>query len=222
MPYKLFGNRIPYKYFVTVGAGESTAGSEGLPYETGSYDAALNDAGIENVNVVKYTSVIATRAKEISKEAGLKSIQWGEAMECIMAQANGPKNGLISVGVIITNVSDPKGNHLGGFACEYSGTGNKEQAEISLSDSIRGMIERRGMGKFPSNKLHLYRDNVTDKGFIIHPGFKFAFKSLRVKQSHGTVLAAICFTQYQYPVLSSSVSSQKKSKKNRTRKKKSS
>ena len=222
MRYEIFGNRVPSQYFITTGQGEAMAGSEGLPYETGSYDAALTDAGIENTNVVKYTSVIPTGAIEIPKSKGLQTIQWGEAMECIMAQSNGPKNGLISAGVIITNVSDPKGNHLGGFACEYSGVGNKEQAEISLSDSIRGMIERRGMGKFPSNKLHLYRDNVTDKGFIIHPGYKFAFKSLRVKQSHGTVLAAICFTQYQYPVLSSSLPSQKKSKKNRTRKKKSS
>ncbi len=60
------GNRVPSKYFITHGAGESDAGSKFLPAETGSYDAALNDAGIENANIVKYTSVIPTEAKEIS------------------------------------------------------------------------------------------------------------------------------------------------------------
>jgi pyruvoyl-dependent arginine decarboxylase (PvlArgDC) len=44
----ILGNRVPYEYFITSGKGESSAGSAGLPYETGSYDAALNDAGIQN------------------------------------------------------------------------------------------------------------------------------------------------------------------------------
>ena len=62
MPYQILGNRVPYEYFISVGGGQSGAGSEGLPFETGSYDAALNDAGILNVNVIKYTSVIPTHA----------------------------------------------------------------------------------------------------------------------------------------------------------------
>ena len=56
-------NRVPYEYFLTSGKGESDAGSEGLPFETGSYDAALNVAGIQNANVMEYTSVIPTGAK---------------------------------------------------------------------------------------------------------------------------------------------------------------
>ena len=68
----VLGNRVPYEYFLTKGKGESNAGSEGLPYETGSYDDALNDAGIQNSNVIEYTSVIPVGAKEIPKEEGLK------------------------------------------------------------------------------------------------------------------------------------------------------
>ena len=67
MKTETFGNRVPCEYFITVGGGESDAGSKGLPFETGSYDAALKDAGIENVNVVKYTSVIPPVAKCINK-----------------------------------------------------------------------------------------------------------------------------------------------------------
>jgi arginine decarboxylase len=218
MTKQVLGNKVPCEYFITVGAGESDAGSAGLPFETGSYDAALNDAGIQNVNVIKYTSVIPTNAKRIDKEIGLKNIQWGEVMDCIMAQANGKKGTTITAGVMITNVADSKGNHLGGFACEYSGSGTKTDVEKSLGESIEGMIERRNYGTFP-NKFEMYKDNRTSKGFIIHPGHVLAFKSLDVKEEHGTVFASICFTAYDYPVLNKSKNHKGGKRKRRTRKK---
>jgi arginine decarboxylase len=200
MNYQLLGNRIPYEYFITKGKGESNAGSEGLPYETGSYDAALNNAGIENCNVIEYTSVIPTQAKEISKEEGIKRLQWGEVLECIKAQANGRRGQKISAAVITTSITDPKGKYLGGFACEYSGNGTKEEAEESLGDSITGMIKRRGYGSI-QGKITLYKDNVTDKGYKIHPGNKFQYDYLNVKEEHGSVFVAICFVSYRYPIL---------------------
>ena len=69
----ILGNRVPYEYFITYGSGQSNVGSEGLPYETGSYDAALTKAGIQNANIIEYTSVIPTGAKEISKEEAIKN-----------------------------------------------------------------------------------------------------------------------------------------------------
>ena len=143
----IFGNRIPYEYFATSGKGESEAGSQGLKYETGSYDAALTDAGIEDCNIIEYTSVIPTHAKKISKEDGLKRINWGEAMECIKAQANGDKGEFISTAVLTTDVYDNTNKYLGGFALEYSGHGTKQDALDSLSISLKGLIERRGYGK---------------------------------------------------------------------------
>lgn len=218
MKTETFGNRVPCEYFITVGAGESSAGSKGLPFETGSYDAALKDAGIENVNVVKYTSVIPTHAKCINKEVGLKNIQWGEVMECIMAQANGKKGSTITSAVMITEVKDPRGKHLGGFACEYSGSGSKKNVEESLGESIEGMIKRRHYGTFP-NKLEMYKDNKTNKGYVVHPGHILAYKSLNVKDEHGTVLTSICFTAYDYPVRTKSKNQRGEKRRRRTRKK---
>lgn len=40
----ILGNRFAYEYFITKGKGESDADSKFLPYETGSYDAALYEA----------------------------------------------------------------------------------------------------------------------------------------------------------------------------------
>ena len=215
----LLGNRLPYEYFITQGKGESNAGSKGLPYETGSYDAALFNAGIQNANVIEYTSVMPKESKEISREEGLKRLQWGEVLECIKAQANGKRGSKISAAVITTSVTDPKGKYLGGFACEYSGSGTKEDAGKSLMESIVGMIERRGYGimKNPS----LFQDNITDKGYKIHPGKHFVYEDLKVTKEHGSVFTAICFVSYMFPVLKSqSRSNQNKSRSQSIRKKK--
>jgi arginine decarboxylase len=198
---QILGNRIPYEYFITKGKGESSAGSEGLPYETGSYDAALNDAGIENSNVIEYTSVIPKEAKQIAREEGLKRINWGEVLECIKAQSNGKRGSKVSAAVMTTTIVDPKGKYLGGFACEYSGSGTKSDAENSLAQSIAGMIKRRGYGNIKGN-TQMYKDNITDTGYKIHPGKVFEYEYLDVKEEHGSVLVAICFVSHRYPVLS--------------------
>jgi arginine decarboxylase len=196
----ILGNRIPYEYFITSGKGEAEVGSVGLPFETGSYDSALNNAGIEDTNVIEYTSVIPTGAKQITKEEGLKRLQWGEVLECIKAESNGQKGSTLSAGVMTTSVTDPNGKYLGGFAVEYSGSGSKSQAEKSLQSSIVGMIERRGYGTMKGENI-LYKDNKTNKGYIIHPGKLFVYDTMDVKQAHGSVFVAICFVSYRYPHL---------------------
>jgi len=201
----ILGNRIPHEYFITKGKGESNAGSAGLPFETGSYDAALNNAGIENCNVIEYTSVIPTEAKLISKEAGLKRLQWGEVLEVIKAQSNGRRGSKISAAVITTTITDPNGKYLGGFACEYSGSGSRTEAEQSLALSIAGMIKRRGYGNI-IGQTKIYKDNKTDKNYIIHPGKIFEYDFLDVKEEHGSVFVALCFISYIYPNLTQSIS----------------
>ena len=215
----ILGNRVPYEYFITTGKGESAAGSEGLPYETGSYDAALNDAGIENTNVIEYTSVMPTEAKEISKEDGLKRIQWGEVLECIKAQSNGKKGSKVSAAVMITTITDPKGKYLGGFACEYSGSGTRRDSEISLLESIAGMIKRREYGNI-KGELQIYKDNKTDTGFIIHPGKLFVYDHLDVVEEHGSVFTAICFVSYRFPTIMRTKTKTRAPRKTSTRKNK--
>ena len=198
--FLVLGNRVPYEYFLTKGKGESNAGSEGLPYETGSYDAALNDAGIQNSNVIEYTSVIPVGAIEISREEGLKRINWGEVLEVIKAQSNGKRGEHISAAVMTTTIIDPNGNYLGGFACEYSGSGSRKEAEDSLIISISGMIKRRGYGNI-KGQAKMYKDNITDTGYRIHPGKIFYYDDIDVKEEHGSVFTAICFVSHRYPHL---------------------
>ena len=215
----ILGNRVPYEYFMTKGKGESDAGSEGLPYETGSYDAALFEAGIQNANIIEYTSVMPTESKQISKEEGLKRLQWGEVLECIKAQSNGKKGSKISAAVMTTSVIDPKGKYLGGFAVEYSGSGTKQEAETSLAESVTGIIERRGYGKLKGGgNLIMYKDNITDNGYKIHPGKIFEYENLDVTKKHGSVFTAICFVSYKFPTLKSNKSRANKNVNTKTKK----
>lgn len=225
--FAIVGNRVPHKYFLTKGAGESDAGSKFLPAETGSYDAALKDAGIEDANIVKYTSVMPTEAIEITQEEGSKSVRWGEVLESIMAQTNGSKGEHIGAAVMITAVYDPNGKYLGGFACEYSGEESEEDAKQSLLESINGMIIRRGYGN-PINPR--YGETIkTDSGYSYHPGHHWVWSEMDVKKAHGTVLAAICFRSYKVPVIEvpttdkmggkSQTKNHKKNKKTKTNKK---
>ena len=113
-----------------------------------------------------------------------------------------------------TDVYDPNGKFLGGFACEYSGSGTREQAEKSLEGSIDGIIDRRNFGK-TNGGAKMYEDNVTDKGYKYHPGKLFVYEGLDVKDDHGTVLTAICFVSHKYPDLSSSNGGKRRTRKNR-------
>ena len=208
----IISNRLPYEYFITTGKGESDAGSKGLPFETGSYDAALNDAGIEDANMMVYTSVIPTEAKEISKEKGLAII------ESIKAQANGRKGERITAAVMITSVHDPNGKYLGGFACEYSGSGDKKDAADSLLVSVRGMIARRGYGTVPAD-CEVGRDCTTSSGYVIHPGKRFVVDTLDITKKAGSVLAAICFMSFRVKAITDKTAlTGGKGKKSKTRK----
>jgi pyruvoyl-dependent arginine decarboxylase (PvlArgDC) len=72
-PHLEIGCRIPKDYFWVIGWGESDVG-----IETGSYDAALTMAGIENFNVMLYTSVLPPEAVELGH---LPDIHHGSVLE---------------------------------------------------------------------------------------------------------------------------------------------
>jgi len=59
--YSEIGCRIPRAYFWAIGWRESDVG-----IEVGSYDAALHMAGIENYNVMLYSSVLPQKTVELS------------------------------------------------------------------------------------------------------------------------------------------------------------
>ena len=180
--YMEVGCRIPKDYFWTVGWGESDVG-----IETGSYDAALTMAGIENFNVMLYTSVLPPEAVELPQ---LPDIHHGSVLEGIIAiQHTGTPGTRITAGLLLARVfrqSDQ--SYLGGFACEYAANGTVEEAEANLQQAMHELFARRY-----SATLHRLEFG------------KSVVRTFTPARTFGTVLVGIGFASYLSPVLESTV-----------------
>jgi arginine decarboxylase len=184
MPKKLashyleIGCRIPRDYFWVIGWGESDVG-----IETGSYDAALTMAGIENFNVMLYTSVLPPEAIELPR---FPDIHHGSVLEGIIAvQHTDRPRTRITAGLLLAKVfrrSDE--SYLGGFACEYAGNGSVEEAETNLQEAMQQLFARRYQTRF--YKLEFGKSVV---------------RTYTPDKSFGTLLVGVGFASYLVPVL---------------------
>ena len=180
-------NRIPKEFVIAAGAGQTGFGPGNDPFETGSYDQALVDAGIENFNIVKYTSVIPPEAYEISMEDAVSRglTHHGMVLECIMARQDGIQGEHVCAGVGRASVWDDNGELIGGFATEYEGHGSTTFAARELKTALHGIFERR---------------NYEDKGYSMGD-MHFVTKDLVIDESFGTVLVAVGFMTFTLIVL---------------------
>ena len=181
--YSEIGCRIPKDYFWVIGWGESDVG-----IETGSYDAALHMASIENYNIMLYTSVLPPEAAELAE---LPNIHHGSVLEAIIAIQHAQKPGTcITAGLLLAKVHRvADGSYLGGFACEYAGHGSSEQASANLQEAMQQLFARRYNSKF-------YRLEFG----------KSVIRTFTPQKAYGTVLVGIGFASYLVPVLESDVS----------------
>ena len=184
LPARYFetGCRIPREYFWVIGWGESDVGTE-----IGSYDAALLMAGIENYNVMLYTSVLPPDAVELSH---LPDIHHGSVLEGIIAVQHTHKPGTrITAGLLLAKVyRNSDGSYLGGFACEYAGNGSIEEAEANLREAMQQLFARRYQKRF--YKLEIGKSVV---------------RTYTPERSFGTILVGIGFASYLVPVLKPAV-----------------
>jgi len=179
----VYGTRIPKDYFVRTGFGETDLGSGIDPWETGSYDLALLEAGIDNFNILKYTSVLPPQSQESPYDDLKTYLHHGAALETIMAQINGKQGDQLTAGVgriQVRRKSD--GVHIGGFAAEYEGHAPEEQAKQILEKSLKGIFERR------------YKDDEYE-----HFDLKFDIVANVVEKKWATAIACIGFVTYVYP-----------------------
>ena len=180
--YLEIGCRIPKDYFWVIGWGESDVG-----IETGSYDAALTMAGIENFNVMLYTSVLPPEAIELRH---LPEIHHGSVLEGIIAVQHTDRPGTrITAGLLLAKVyCASNDSYLGGFACEYSGTGTVEEAHANLREAMNGLFARRYSPKLQRLEFG-----------------KSVARTFTPQKSFGTVLVGIGFSSYLSPVLRTEV-----------------
>ncbi len=172
--FLMIGNRIPKDFFITSGIGESD-----VAIHTGSYHLALKDAGIENCNIITYSSMLPGIANEVEKPKLLH----GSVLETIMACSNATKGKRATAGLIIGWLYDrATGKKYGGIVCEYSENGSEEEARKSLRLRLKELYEN-GF----SDRFELRDVKIVTRSFV--PTKKF-----------GTAIVAICFLNYVYPI----------------------
>ncbi len=182
------GPRIPTTYFVTTGTGESDQGIPPDPYETFSYDLALLDAGIEDFNVVYYTSVLPPESNEVPMEAVKGDFHHGAVLETIMAKAGGTKGDTVAAGVGRVWAADANGDPVGGFAAEYERVYSQQEVnpDTAKQDAITQLTA--------SLQHELSIRNLKQVGEM-----KFDVTYLHIQKNYGIALAALGFVGFVYP-----------------------
>lgn len=184
--FPVIGNMIPKDYVVTKGYGDTDINSGNkYPWKTGSFDSACVMAGIENFNIVKYTSILPPEATEIPIEQARALYHPGAVMGTIMAQVNGYKGERICAGVGRIQVRrNYDGLYIAGYAAEYIGDGDEQVAKRSLHESLLSMVFRR----FNSHDVTVFNERLCIQEHMI-------------KHRYGTVIAVIGFLNSIYPVI---------------------
>jgi pyruvoyl-dependent arginine decarboxylase (PvlArgDC) len=183
-----FGCRIPTAYFATGGTGQSDEGIPPDPYETFSYDLALQVAGIENFNVVYYTSVLPPESYEVAIDTIKPYFKHGAVLEAIMAKAGSVQYDTVAAGVGRVWAVDSKGNYVGGFAAEYERIYSKQKvpSDRAKKDAINQLTQ--------SLQHELSIRGLKQKGEM-----KFTVTSLYIEKKYGMSLAALGFVNFIYP-----------------------
>lgn len=177
----LVGNRIPKRFFITQGKGESN-----LAIHAGSYHLALHDAGIERFNIKTYSSILPKIADETEKTPEiLSSLVHGAELNTIMACATAPQGKRATAGIIFGWLYDRQtGEKYGGLVCEYNGELTEEEAEELLRKNLQELYTNGY-----SEQYELKDERIMTQSFV-------------PEKKYGTILVALCFLDYEMPILS--------------------
>lgn len=170
--------RVPKDFFITTGIGESD-----ITVHAGSYHLALREAGIEQCNIMVYSSILPGIATEIAKPEHEKLIH-GSVLESIMANSTAKKGQRATAGIIFGWLYDREtGKKHGGLVCEYSGKGSEAECTDQLKESLNVLYDNGYSKKYQMKDM------------------KLITRSFVPKKKFGTALVALCFVNYVFPVL---------------------
>ena len=182
------GVRVPTVYIATTGTGQSDEGLPPDPYETFSYDLALQEAGIENFNVIYYTSVLPLEAREIPLATARKYFHHGAVLESIMAKAGGVKGDTAVAGVGRIWAKDPAtGKKIGGFAAEYEFIYPKQKVSPKQA-------EQDAKNQLSKSLLH----ELTIRSLEQVGEITFNITSIHIEKKYGIALAQLGFLSFVY------------------------
>jgi len=171
------GNRVPKDFFITSGAGQSD-----ITIHAGSFHLALRDAKIERCNIMCYSSILPAIANKI--DFNPEDLTHGAVLESIMACADARQGERATAAIVFGWLYDKNtGEKYGGLVAEYNGNKTEKEAITELRSSLLELYENGYSEDFDLRDVEVH-----SKSFV--PEKKF-----------GTALVALCFVNYEHPVL---------------------
>ena len=114
-----------------------TSGRAEGPTKLNSFDNALLDAGIGDVNLIKVSSIVSGGTKIVE----LPELEGGAMVNCVLAHAFSDQEGDLITAVIAVAMADNLG-----CVVEYSAVNkNPQQVKLEAEAMVRHMMEIRGL-----------------------------------------------------------------------------
>ena len=123
--------KTPTCYWLCAGASKANS-------SLNAFDAALLDAGIGNVNIVKMSSILPPKIKRISPI----KIPEGSLVPAAYASITSDTPGELIAAAVA--VAIPEDNNLSGLIMEYSGKGSKADVESIVRRMCKEGMDIRG------------------------------------------------------------------------------
>ena len=128
---------VPNKLFFTKGVGRHKE-------KLASFEAALRDAGIEKYNLVYVSSIFPPNSKIIPREEGLKYLNPGEIVYCVMARADTDEHNRLvaaSIGCAI-----PADGSQYGYLSEHHGHGETDEKAGDYAEDLAASMLATTLG----------------------------------------------------------------------------
>ena len=143
---------VPKKIFFTKGVGRHKE-------KLASFELALRDAGIEKFNLVYVSSIFPPKSKIISKEEGLKLMNPGEMVYCVMARTETDEHNRLIVSSI--GVAIPKEGNQYGYLSEHHGYGETDEKAGDYAEDLAASMLATTLGiEFDSDQAWEEREEL--------------------------------------------------------------
>ncbi|OGI57243.1 arginine decarboxylase, pyruvoyl-dependent [Candidatus Nomurabacteria bacterium RIFCSPHIGHO2_02_FULL_37_13] len=136
-------NILPKKIFFTKGVGIHKD-------YLASFELALRDAGVAPFNLVTVSSIFPPNCKRVSREEGLKCLNHGSIVHCVMArQATNEPNRLVSASI---GLALPADSNQYGYLSEHHPFGETEKKTGEYAEDLAATMLATTLGiEFDSN-----------------------------------------------------------------------
>jgi arginine decarboxylase len=128
---------VPKKLFFTKGVGKHKEKLE-------SFEFALRDAGIEKFNLVRVSSILPPNCKIVSKEKGLKELDTGQIVYCVLSQNSSNEPRRLLAASIGCAIPADRGNY--GYLSEHHSFGEVEDKAGAYAEDLAASMLASTLG----------------------------------------------------------------------------